>query len=284
VIKKNNQIIGVFKPIDEEPGATLNPKKIIKEPLMPPGGGAIREVAAFLLDRKGTAGVPETILLQNIYHSNFNNQSDQLIPKTGSLQKFIPNIGNSESMGSSCFSVKDVHHIGILDIRLLNLDRNGENILLIKPDDTSNSEIRLVPIDHTYTLPESLGHFYFEWLYWRQSKIPFDSQTLEFIKAIDIDEDCALLHRLGIQSTAILNMRLATILLKKGATAGMSLFQLGSWIAPRQLKEVSVFRKLVERAQGEAVKLGPEKMMKKKSTDKIFEQLLDELISSCVES
>jgi len=267
--------------MDEEPGAVLNPKKIIKEPLMPPGGGAIREVAAFLLDRKGTAGVPETILLQNIYHSNFNNnQNDLLIPKTGSLQKFIPNIGNAESMGSSCFSVNDVHHIGILDIRLLNLDRNAENILLVKPD-PSTSEIRLVPIDHTFTLPETLGSFYFEWLYWRQAKLPFSPETLEFIKAIDIDEDCAVLQKLGIPNTAILNMKLATILLKKGASAGMSLFQLGSWIAPRQWNEVSPFRKLVEKAQG----LGKmEKKKKNNSTGKIFEQLLDEFIGSCVES
>jgi hypothetical protein len=122
--------IGVFKPIDEEPGAIHNPKNLIQNPVMPPGGGAIREVAAYLIDRN-RAGVPETLLLQNVVHQRFNNAgADSLIPKTGSLQKFIANIGNSESMGSSLFSTDDIHNIGILDIRLLNHDRNAENILI----------------------------------------------------------------------------------------------------------------------------------------------------------
>jgi len=62
-IGEEEQWMGVFKPVDEEPGAPLNPKESLTVPLMPPGGGAIREVAAFLLDRNGCAGVPETLLL-----------------------------------------------------------------------------------------------------------------------------------------------------------------------------------------------------------------------------
>jgi len=44
---KDENSIGVFKPIDEEPGAIHNPKNLIQNPVMPPGGGAVREVAAY---------------------------------------------------------------------------------------------------------------------------------------------------------------------------------------------------------------------------------------------
>jgi len=274
-IGEDQQWMGVFKPVDEEPGAQLNPKGSLTVPLMPPGGGAIREVAAFLLDTDGFAGVPETLLLRNVYHPQFNNNNQpQLISKTGSLQKFVQNIGNSESMGSNCFSIQDVHHLGILDIRLLNMDRNGENILLVK--DEMNS-IRLVPIDHSYTLPETLGDFYFEWQYWRQAKIPFDSQALQFIRDIDIEADSIELARLGISDKAIMYMRLASLLLKKGAAAGLSLFDIAGWISP-EVTAVSQFSKIVEKsyaACGNCCSNGVEKL---------FEKLLDELIGSCVES
>jgi hypothetical protein len=269
---ENQRCIAVFKPVDEEPGALLNPKGKLKVPLMP-GGGAIREVAAFLFDRNRFAGVPETLLIRDVCHAKFNNNHEsQLITKTGSLQKFVHNIGNSDSMGSTGFSVIDVHSIGILDIRLLNLDRNGENILLVK-DETN--QIRLVPIDHSFTLPESLGDFYFEWQYWRQAKIPYTEETLQFIRDIDIDADSLLLERLGIPNQSIIYMRLSTLLLKKGAAAGLSLFEIACWIAPRKVTEVSQFTKLVDNAM---------RLNSPYTLDKIFEQLLDELLGSCVES
>jgi len=271
---QDNYNIAVFKPIDEEPGALLNPKQLLKNPLMPPGGGAIREVAAYVLDYKHSAGVPETRIVPNLRHEHFNNQDkSKFTPKTGSLQKYINNIGYSDSMGSSGFSLDDVHNIGILDIRILNLDRNGENILIVKDD----SQIRLVPIDHAYSLPESLDEdFYFEWFYWRQAKIQFSEKTLQLIEEIDIERDSILLEKLGISKKAIGYMRLASILLKKGAMAGrMTLFQIASWYIPKRRNEVSQFKKLVERTN----ELG--KLRQQLDMDRIFEQLVDELISSC---
>lgn len=45
-------------------------------------------------------------------------------------------------MGSQLFEVDDVHKIGILDIRLLNLDRHLGNILVHKV----GSRHRLIPV------------------------------------------------------------------------------------------------------------------------------------------
>ena len=42
----------------------------------------------------------------------------------GSLQDFKDSIGSAEDLGPAMFDQEDVHRIGILDIRLLNLDRH----------------------------------------------------------------------------------------------------------------------------------------------------------------
>lgn len=267
---ENQNSIGVFKPIDEEPGAIHNPKNLIQNPVMPPGGGAVREVAAYLID-KNHSGVPETLLLENVGHQRFNNaDADSLTPKKGSLQKFIANIGNSESVGSSLFSIDDVHNIGILDIRLLNHDRNAENILITKSD----NQYRLIPIDHAWTLPDTLPDqdLYFEWLSWRQSKNTFSEKTLAAIKEIDIDSDSLILRSLGISESAIQYMRFSTIMLKKAAAAGFTLHRIGTLMKHRK-NECSAFKKLVEQAK-ELVVIG------KDSVDGVFGRLVDELIGS----
>jgi hypothetical protein len=44
--------------------------------------------------------------------------------KFGSLQKFVKSLGAVENFGSDKFSRDEVHKIAILDLRILNLDRN----------------------------------------------------------------------------------------------------------------------------------------------------------------
>jgi len=101
----------------------------------------------------------------------------------------------------SQFAVRDVHRLGILDVRLYNTDRHSGNILVRRPahlcgasaaaaaaassasapgatspppfDSLSLSfhaeqRVELIPIDHGYCLPESLDAVYFEWLFWPQ--------------------------------------------------------------------------------------------------------------------
>jgi len=209
---------GVFKPVDEEPGAPNNPKKFVSEPLLPPGGGAIREVAAYLLDHE-FSGVPPTFLLENIATNNLGI-------KTGSVQQFMLNDGDSSSVGSTSFAVDDVHRIGVLDIRLLNLDRNGENILLRK----EGKEHRLIPIDHTYILSEKLDGAFFEWMYWSQTKKPFSQGTLDFIGSIDLDSDAKVLRDLGISELSVQTMIMCTILLKRCASVGKNLYEIATLV------------------------------------------------------
>lgn len=83
-------------------------------------------------------------------------------------------------MGASRFSARDVHRIGILDLRLFNTDRHSGNILVGPTPSASATDMRsllvdsrasayrLVPIDHGFCLPEALEPPYFEWLHWPQ--------------------------------------------------------------------------------------------------------------------
>ena len=50
--------------------------------------------------------------------------------KLGSVQLFVPHACSAEDVGSGLWKADQVHRIGILDVRLCNLDRNEDNILI----------------------------------------------------------------------------------------------------------------------------------------------------------
>jgi len=137
------------------------------------------------------------------------------------------------------------------------------------------NQIHLIPIDHACILPESLDDIYFEWFNWRQAKQPFGLLTLQFIAEIDIETDALILKKLGIQNKSIVYMKLASVLLKKGAAFGLTLFQIASLIVTyhcRRKNEPSQFQKLVEQANHQC--------QEKISIVEMFEKLVDELFSS----
>ena len=98
--------------------------------------------------------------------------------KLGSLQEFVAHDCDTSEIGTSMFSLQDVHRIAILDIRLFNTDRHAGNILVQRPTGSSSKlsalarlnqpQCRLLPIDHGFCLPEALEPPFFEWLHWPQ--------------------------------------------------------------------------------------------------------------------
>ena len=75
------------------------------------------------------------------------------IQKIGMIQKFEHSEGPLENFSSSLFTADEVHKIAILDLRILNLDRNLCNVLVKK---TSSEKWSLVPIDHGLSIPDTL--------------------------------------------------------------------------------------------------------------------------------
>lgn len=184
--------ISVFKPIDEEPMAVNNPRGLpltidgegLKKGTRV-GEGALREVAAYILDHPmgasyslddeelGFAGVPPTIMVRCL-HKGFNHpngyENDLKHAKIGSLQMFMKNIGSCEDMGPRAFPVDEVHKISVLDIRLANTDRHAGNILVSKDEE---GQIKLIPIDHGYCLPDSVSPPFFSYILYFHLVIQF---------------------------------------------------------------------------------------------------------------
>ena len=169
--------VSVFKPMDEEPMAVNNPQQL---PLSSDGQGlkrgtrvgegAIREVAAYLLDHPkngsksqvmGFAGVPPTAMVRS-FHKVYNNPKgvdscSTKDAKVGSLQMFLKNDGSCEDIGPGAFPVEQVHKISVFDIRMANADRHAGNILTGRGED---SRTVLIPIDHGYCLPENVSNLH----------------------------------------------------------------------------------------------------------------------------
>ncbi|XP_059288829.1 phosphatidylinositol 4-kinase gamma 4-like [Lycium ferocissimum] len=259
-----NKFVSVFKPIDEEPMAVNNPQGLplsvngegLKKGTRV-GEGGLRECAAYILDHpksgrhslagetSGFAGVPPTAFVRCL-HKGFNHP-DGVKVKLGSLQKFMENNGSCEDLGPNAFPVEEVHKIAVLDMRLANADRHAGNILMSKGE---NGQIVLIPIDHGYCLPDSFEDVTFDWLYWPQARQPFSSETIEYIKSLDAEEDIGLLEFYGwdISLETARTLRISTMLLKKGVHRGLTPFTIGSIMCRENLNKESVIEKIFQEA------------------------------------
>ncbi|XP_074281642.1 phosphatidylinositol 4-kinase gamma 3-like [Silene latifolia] len=264
------EYISVFKPVDEEPMAVNNPNGLpetkdgegLKKGTRV-GEGALREVAAYILDHprtghrslyhadKGFAGVPPTAMVKCLHGSfhhpdGYDGSSKNL--KIGSLQMYMKNFGSCEDMGPGAFPVEEVHKISVLDIRLANADRHAGNILVAKD---SEGRISLIPIDHGYCLPSKLEDCTFDWLYWPQARQPYSLDTIEYIKSLNAEEDIKLLklHGWDLPPECARLFRVSTMLLKKGTERGLTPFAIGNIMCRETLKKESVIELIVRDAE-----------------------------------
>ncbi|GJM89913.1 hypothetical protein PR202_ga06140 [Eleusine coracana subsp. coracana] len=177
-----------------------------------------------------------------------DDDDDDEFNKLGSLQAFVNNCGSCEDMGPRAFPVQEVHKISVLDMRLANADRHAGNILVSKDD---HGVVSLVPIDHGYCLPESFEDCTFEWLYWPQSREPFNNETVEYVASLDAEEDIAILklHGWDISRECAWTLRVATMLLKKGVERGLTAFHIGSLMCRETLTKESTIEEILRQAQ-----------------------------------
>ncbi|OMP02915.1 hypothetical protein COLO4_10714 [Corchorus olitorius] len=264
------EYVSIFKPIDEEPMAVNNPQGLpistngegLKRGTRV-GEGAVREVAAYILDHPksgprsltgemmGFSGVPPTCMVQCL-HKGFNHPNGyECAPedvKVGSLQMFMKNSGSCEDMGPGGFPVEQVHKISVLDIRMANADRHAGNILIGKGED---GQTVLIPIDHGYCLPENFEDCTFDWLYWPQSRQPYSPETIDYIKSLDAEQDIELLKYYGwdVPVECARTLRISTMLLKKGVERGLTPFAIGNIMCRETVNKESVIEQIVREAQ-----------------------------------
>eukprot|EP01036_Dinobryon_divergens_P022974 gene22974-31280_t len=165
----NGSHVAVFKPSDEEQGMPNNNKGHAGNeemgnglrPYFKPGHGYIRETAVYMLDEGNFCQVPPTTIA-HCEHSVFNfptnagngirhtlntpeklNKSFEcLFPKLGSLQAFIRASESFEDIGPALISTFELQKIALLDIRMLNCDRNSSNILAVRKPQGNSSRSR----------------------------------------------------------------------------------------------------------------------------------------------
>ena len=96
-------------------------------------------------------------MLVEVKHPVFNYGGQPIHFKLGSLQEFVRHDDLSSDYAPGRYSVDNVHRIAVLDIRLLNTDRNEAN-LLVRKERAEDRSIRykLIPIDHGYCLPHNM--------------------------------------------------------------------------------------------------------------------------------
>ncbi|XP_016486959.1 phosphatidylinositol 4-kinase gamma 4 [Nicotiana tabacum] len=268
-----DKYVAVFKPIDEEPLAVNNPQGL---PLSSNGEGlkrgtkvgegALREVAAFLLDHPkapgrsrslykgeiGFSGVAPTVMVQCLHEGFHHPDGFEWLAKyikVGSLQLFMKNEGNCEDIGPRDFPVEEVHKITVFDIRTANADRHAGNILISRHGE--EGRIVLTPIDHGYCLPEHFEDCTLDWLYWPQARVPYSLETIDYIKSLDAEEDIALLKLCGwdLSVECARTLRISTMLLKKGVERVLTPFTIGSIMCRETLNKESVIEEIVNEAQ-----------------------------------
>ena len=119
--------------------------------------------------------------------------------KEGSVQTYVANVGNVyEHMRVKEYSVHDVHAIGVIDIQMVQTDRNDENILVRhrSAGEAGSGHWKLVPIDAGLALPDRLSILEEEicWLGWPQTKAPFSAEMLSYIGGLCGDADATMLR------------------------------------------------------------------------------------------
>lgn len=207
-----------------------------------------REIAAFMVDEAygGFARVPPTLPVTIVAESLPDRDEDMDLDALGSLQKWVHSVSSSEDMGSSCFKTSDVHRIGILDVLLYNTDRHGGNILVSSAPTCGKA--RLVPIDHGLCLPEfsHLDQAEFEWLYWKQARVPFPSEDLDLIASFDGDKVAGILRPLGLSPGSILTARImVTVLHETAVERGWNLHKIGMFCTKQFSADSSALQDVV---------------------------------------
>lgn len=257
----------IFKPGDEEPGGFCNPRgltgplgEIAKESRgIGAGSACFREVAAYLIDFNSPPelkiGVPSTVLAELTHPALHYPGKKKNYPKFGSLQCFHQHdwVGTSfpHSMRQA-LHLEKIQKLAIFDMRILNTDRNEGNLLISKKQ---GGNLEICPIDHAYCLPPKLNLAWCDWVWfgWEQVKAPLSEELKNAIADIDPFKDAEVLRRElcytsptnAQQITALPNAHAldraldhlicATLLLQHGAKQGLTLHQIASLMARKDL-------------------------------------------------
>lgn len=185
---------------------------------------------------------------------SFDHDKVNVQTKRGAFQVFVPNLGDADDFGPGVFDKDQVHRIAVLDIRTLNWDRHGGNILVTKSS-SSGRRYDLIPIDHGYILPDGIHNVPWPvWMDWPMIRQPLSEEVKRYIHYLDAETDARrLTDELNgvLRAGALQSLKIATALLQKGVAAGLTLYDIGLLMYSRREDplERSELEKIVNEAQ-----------------------------------
>lgn len=229
---RDGEIVGIFKPREQEYGMYFNPKKFAKvsDSLRKghiPGTSWKREIAAYEID-DGFIGVPQTTEMALYFPGQVGGKGEVLYEmQLGSFQAYVPNAKNFLAIPNSV--VKNIPDLKIQIIALFDLltimgDRNFTNFLF-KGDLTKPEEAVLIPIDNGLAFQNEF-EFSLDWLALPQLKKPIHTDLINWLLNFDIDISCAKLKGLHLEKEAIFNHKIMHAFLVNEIKKGKTLYEI----------------------------------------------------------
>ena len=287
--------VAVFKPFDEEQGMPNNTKGYQGTGILglrqftKPGHGCIREVAAYIMDVGNFCGVPPTMLVHCehpvLYYPAHGGTKGHPYPKLGSLQKFVHALDTFEDIGPRLISILEVQKVALLDLRLLNGDRNASNILAIskrcvnvddccpgtdgcespvvnnrctnadsEADNISDS-YTLIPIDHGYCFPSRLliNELDWAWFYYPQVNQPVHDDIKQYLAKLDLGLLLkGMLAQVSLSEESIFLTKVSHKLVVDGVAAGLTLFEIANIVVRVKDDCPSPLERAIEEAEENA--------------------------------
>lgn len=239
------------------------------------GEACERELAAYLLDKVSTsacicilcvdkelaslmhhrslqdhfAGVPATSLVEARHPVFKYGDGGPHHFKIGSLQEFVRHDDVVSDLAPNQFTLHQVHKIVLLDMRLLNTDRNDANILVRKKRSATSGQVEyeLIPIDHGYCLPQFLEIAWCDWCWynWPQLKQPLSAEDRQYVLSLSaLDETEALAKKIPLRRACRRNMIIAGMVVQKGVKANLVLYDIARIMCRDDLDAPSPLEKM----------------------------------------
>lgn len=167
----------------------------------------------------------------------------------GSLQEFVRHDDVASDLAPSQFSSHQVHKIVLLDMRLLNTDRNDANILVRKRRSATTGKVdyELIPIDHGYCLPQFLEIAWCDWCWynWPQLHEPLSPEDRRYVLSMSAQDDAhQLAKKIPLRNACRRNMIIAGMVVQKGVKANLVLFEIARIMCREDLDAPSLLEKL----------------------------------------
>ncbi len=230
----NRQLLGLFKPFDEEIHAPNNPVGPLYQGTLGlrktrrgcrVGESPLHEVGAFVVDEfLGFGIVPKTYFAEFTHVTFFNAREDRFTSlrlkktKQGSFQEFVAGfvpVTKLTPEEQAAIPLDEFQLLMLLDVIIGNNDRNIGNILF--------GDEKVAAIDHGLCFPDKGDDFsYWYWNYFEQAKQPLLPAIVELLNNFPFEP---LFHRLWtkcfISLGALQRIRERVVLFSEAVNAGL---------------------------------------------------------------